>query len=256
MRIFGYVLLVVGVVFALLFALAQFGGGHLGVVPFFVSFMLIVMGWQMGTAGKGILRTSPAPKPDLGSAQPATGPGQSGAAADQMSTVELPLTPEVAAALALHSARSRRILLMISGGLFVLIAGLGAAIAATDTTPGEGRTFLVVLGGVGVACALLIYGISWLTTLAPVRSDLRGTSYLRTTGPVQVVPMFGGAMLRLADRAFLMNGHGGAAQLRKLGWGKVDYSPHGHVVLGAWDREGRSVYCLPGYAPSGGTNGP
>jgi hypothetical protein len=28
---------------------------------------------------------------------------------------------------------------------------------------------------------------------------------------------------------------------------------HGHVILGAWDKEGRSVYCLPGFGVRGGT---
>jgi hypothetical protein len=64
---------------------------------------------------------------------------------------------------------------------------------------------------------------------------------------VQVAPVLGGATLRLADRAFLMNGNGGMAALSKLGRGRVDYTPHGHLVLGAWDSEGRNVYALPGY---------
>jgi hypothetical protein len=33
----------------------------------------------------------------------------------------------------------------------------------------------------------------------------------------------------------------------------VDYSPHGHVILGAWDKDGRCVYSLLGY--SGGSGG-
>ncbi len=157
------------------------------------------------------------------------------------------MTPQVAAIIASQSARSKRILLYIVAALLLLFVGLGVVLAATDKTPGEGLTFLMIFGGMGVASAVLIYGLSWLTTLKPVRRDLSGTTYLRTTGPVSVVTVAGGGMLRLADRAFLMNGRGGMKELSLLNWGSVDYSPHGHVILGARDSQGRSVYCLPGY---------
>jgi hypothetical protein len=42
-------------------------------------------------------------------------------------------------------------------------------------------------------------------------------------------------------------------ELSTLGWGRVDYSPHGHVILAAWDNQGRTVYALPGYTVSSGT---
>ena len=62
-------------------------------------------------------------------------------------------------------------------------------------------------------------------------------------------------MLRLADRAFLMDGRSGMVELSNVDWGCVDYSPHGHMILGAWDGEGRSVYCLPGYTVASGSRG-
>jgi hypothetical protein len=96
-------------------------------------------------------------------------------------------------------------------------------------------------------CAIMIFTIAWLTSLMPVRRDLRSSTILRTTGPVQVVAVVGGAMLRLADRAFLMNGREGMAALSKLEWGTVDHSAHGHVILGAWAKDGRCVYSAPGY---------
>lgn len=252
MRILGYVVLVIGILFAILFALAELGGGHLGLVPFYVSFILIVIGGTLARSGKGIVQEKPAAAPGQVSTQTAPAPGQPAAPAGGFSTVEIPLTPEVAALIARQSARAQRILLYIVGGFLVFFVGLGAVIGATDKTPGEGRTFLFIFGGIGVVTAFLIYGISWLTTQRPVRRDLRGTTYLRTTGPVQVVSMRGGGLLRLADRAFLMNGRGGMKQLSSLNWGTVDYSPHGHVILGAWDREGRFVYSLPGYGGGSG----
>lgn len=246
MRIWGTVLLVLGVLFLIMFTLAEFGGGHVGVVPFFVSGFLILMGWNLRNSGKGILQSKPIaehPGPQISAT-----PNQSVAPAPEFSTVELPLTPEIAQIIARQSARAKRILFYVIGGCLVLFSGIGVVIGATDKTPGEGMIFLAVFASIGVASAGLIYGISWLTSFRLVRRDLRGTTYLRTTGPVEVVSLGNGAMLRLADRAFLIDQRYGAAELKNLGWGRVDYSPHGHVILGAWDRDGQSVYSLPGYS--------
>ena len=241
MRIWGWVLLILGILFLVMFVLAEFGGGHVGFVPFFVSAFLILMGWNLKKSGGGILQSKPAENAGAGS------PGHSNAPAAEFSTVELPLTPEIAAVIARQSARAKKILLYVAGGFCVLFVGLGIVLGATDKTPGEGKTFLAIFGLIGIASALMIYGLSWLTSMKPVRRDLRGTTYLRTTGPVEVVSLGNGAMLRLADRAFLIDQRYGATELGALGWGRVDYSPHGHVILGAWDKDGNSVYCLPGY---------
>jgi hypothetical protein len=255
MRIMGYVVLVLGILFALLFGLAELGGAHLGIVPFYVSFILVMIGAGLARSGKGIVRAKPTPTAQHAGAQTAPAQGQPVAPAREFATVELPLTPEVAAVIADQSARKKRILLYIVGGFLGLFVGLGVVIDVTDNTPGEGLTFLLAFGGIGVVTAVLIYGISWLTTLKPVRRDLGGTTYLRTTGPVSVQAMGAGGMLRLADRAFLMNGRGGMKELSILSWAIVDYSPHGHVILAAWDSQGRRVYCLPGYDAGSGDAG-
>jgi hypothetical protein len=244
LRIWGYVILGVGAMFLVLFGLADLGGAHLGVIPYFVSVLLIAIGWNFRTSGKGIVRATPAAH----AAAAAEAPGsQASAPAEGFTTVEMPLTPEIALVVAQQNARTQRLLLMVAGGALAFFVVLGALLGLTDKTPGEGQTFFEIFAGIGVACGAMIYGISWLTTLRPVYRDLHGTSYLSTTGPVQVATIFGGATLRLADRAFLMNGNGGMSALSTLGRGRVDYTPHGHVVLGAWDSEGRSVYALPGY---------
>jgi hypothetical protein len=245
MRIWGTVLLVLGALFVIMFAFAQFGGAHLGILPFFVSFFLLLMGWNLRKSGKGILQ--PKPVAEHAGAETLAASVQPVTPAAEFSTVEMPLTPGIAEIIARQSARAKRILLYVVGGCVVLFGGIGIVIGATDKTPGEGMTFFAVFGSIGVASAGLIYGITWLTSLRLVRRDLRGTTYLRTTGPVEVVSLGNGAMLRLADRAFLIDQRYGATELRALGWGRVDYSPHGHVILGAWDRDGRSVYSLPGY---------
>jgi hypothetical protein len=245
MRIWGWVLLILGILFLIMFVLAEFGGGHVGFVPFFVSGFLILMGWNLRKSGRGILQSKPAESAGVGT------PGQSSAPAAEFSTVELPVTPEIVAVIVRQSARAKRLLTYVAGGFCVLFVGLGIVLGVTDKTPGEGMTFLMIFGLIGVASGLMIYGIWWLTAMKPVRRDLRGTTYLRTTGPVEVVSLGNGAMLRLADRAFLIDQRYGATELGALGWGRVDYSPHGHVILGAWDKDGRSVYCLPGYNAGG-----
>jgi hypothetical protein len=241
MRIWGWVLLILGVLFLLMFVLAEFGGGHVGFVPFFVSAFLILMGWNLRNSGKGILQSKPAEDAGAGTR------GQPAAVAAEFSTIELPLTPEIAAVIAQQSARAKKLLYYVAGGFCVLFIVLGAVLGVTDKTPGEGKTFLMIFGLIGIASGSMIYGIWWITAMKPVRRDLRGTTYLRTTGPVEVVSLGNGAMLRLADRAFLIDQRYGATELGALGWGRVDYSPHGHVILAAWNKDGQSVYCLPGY---------
>ncbi len=51
MRIWGTVLLVLGILFLIMFALAELGGAHLGFIPFFVSGFLILMGWNLRKSG-------------------------------------------------------------------------------------------------------------------------------------------------------------------------------------------------------------
>ena len=90
----------------------------------------------------------------------------------------------------------------------------------------------------------------------PVRQDLDDPTYLRTSGPIQVEPLFGGNLLRLADRAFLLKGRSSIpamAQLAKLNWATVDYSRHAHVILRVSDRSGNAVYSVASYA-TGGTH--
>jgi hypothetical protein len=253
MRIWGNILLIFGILFLVLMVLAEFGGGHLGFVPFFVSGLLIFMGYQMRTSGKGILQSNPAATAEQAGAATIAAPGLPAAHAGEFSTVELPLTPEVAAVITSQNARTQRLLFYVLGGIAAFMILLGVILDAANVAPGHGTAILALLSGIGVASAILIYAIAWLTTQKPVRRDLRGTTYLRTTGPVQVVRMSSGGMLRLADRAFFMNGRNGMTELSTLGWGRVDYSPHGHVILAAWDNQGRTVYALPGYTVSSGT---
>lgn len=232
MRVWGYVLLILGTLVLLLFGLAELGGGHVGALPLLISVFVLAMGWSFVRSGRPIVQTQ---------AQPGT--------ASAPSTAEMPMAPEIAAVIARQSARGWRRLLYVAGGLTVAIAFVGVLIDAFDRTPGEGITMLGAFTAVGLASGLMIVGISWLAMQMPVQRDLRAPRYLRTTGPVEVVaiPFSTGAMLRLADRAFLMNDPAAIRALGKLKAGTVDYTPFGHVILAAWDDRGNRVYDAPGY---------
>lgn len=235
MRVIGYLMLVAGALFIIMFVLAEFGGARLNVAPFITCAILIFVGWRFAQAGAGLAR--------------ATAVASSGA------TVEVPMSPAAAAAIGQQNAKSWRIVLILSGAMFAFFAILGAILAFLDTRPGESGETLIIFGAVGLATACMVLGISWASTRRLMDRDLRTATYLRTTGPVRVVPLFNSAILRLADRAFVMQGNVGVRELGALQNGTVDYSPYGHVVLAAWDASGRHVYSAPGYeAASGAPN--
>ncbi len=232
MRIAGYVILIASSLFLILFAMAELGGGHVGVLPFFISVFLAAMGWSFVKSGRAIVQVQ---VPAGASAEP--------------TTVEMPMFPGIAMALAQQNARDWRRVLYVAGGFIVVFAVIGALIDLLNAAPEEGTVMLGVFGGLGVVTAAIIAGISWLAMRLPVKRDLRAAHYLRTTGPMQIVaiPFSSGVTLRLADRAFLLNGTAVIRALGSISRGTVDYSPHGHVILAAWDSQGRKVYGAPGY---------
>jgi|GEM_PF-5274929 len=238
MRIWGYILLILGVGFLALFAMALMGGARLGFMPWFVSLFLVFTGWTFVKSARGLVPTPPA--------QATT----AAVAAVAPATVEVPMTPLAAAAIARQANRSRRIPAYIAAGLVVFFIGIGGLLAAVDNAPGEGMQFLAWFSGIGLLTGVMIVGITWLSTRSLV-GDQRATFVLRTTGPMQVAPMpfGGGAVLRLADRSFMMGG-----SLKEIGSlsnivsGAIEYSPRGHVILAAWDSRGALVYSAPGYA--------
>jgi hypothetical protein len=246
MRILGWIILIIGVVFLALFGLAQLGGGHIGPTPFIIAALLIIMGLRLRAAGKGLVASNPGV---AASVSAASASGQPTPFTGEVATVELPLTPEVAAVLSAQNARGRRVLKYVSLGFFGLFLLVGIVTGLINHNSPNGPIFFGMFAGIGIATAGMIYGLSWLTTQRLVNRDLRGNIYLRTTGPVQVVRMYNGAILRLADRSFMMNGRFGMKELSGMRAGRVDYSPHGHVILGAWDAGGQRVYCLAGYEP-------
>jgi hypothetical protein len=259
MRIWGYILLVLGVVFLALFAMAVMGGARLGFLPWFVSLFLVFTGWTFVKSSRGLVPTAPAQATTAAaerSASDADGerPSAAAAAAGAPATVEITMTAPAAEAIARQANRSRRIPAYIAGGMLVFFIGIGVVLGAVDNTPGEGVQFLAWFSVVGLATGVMIVGITWLSTRALV-GDKRATFILRTTGPMQVAPMpfGGGAVLRLADRSFMMGGSlKEIGALRNIDSGTVEYSPRGHVILAAWDSRGTLAYSAPGYDVSSG----
>ena len=225
-------MLIASSLFLILFVMAELGGGHVGVLPFFISAFLAAMGWSFVKSGRAIVQGQ---APAGGITEPAT--------------VEMPMFPGIAIVVAQQNARDWRRVLYVAGGFIVLFAVIGALIDLFNAAPGMGSAMLGAFGGLGVVTAVIIAGLSWLAMRLPVKHDLRAAHYLRTTGPMQVVaiPFSTGATLRLADRAFLMNGTAVIRALGSINRGTVDYSAHGHVILAAWDSQGRKVYGAPGY---------
>ncbi len=247
MRIFGDLLLALGIIFLILFVLAELGGGGIGAVPFIVSGVLIATGANLRSAGGGILRKKPGTTTST-SANKAAAAGQIAATpAPEFSTVELPMTPDVITAITAQNSRNWRNVKYVNIFFFAFFLVLGVVLDLTvnDVTPRH--IFLAIFPLIGLISAIMIGGISWLTVQRPARHDLSSATYLRTTGPLAIVGIYGGAILRLADRSFIVNGTGGIPALSSISWGTVDYSPHGHMILSAWNSRGKSVYCLPGY---------
>jgi len=250
MRIAGDLMLVLGIIFLILFVMAEFGGGGVGASPFLVSGFLIALGANLRRSGGEILQAKPTP---AGTSASSGAKGQE--APPKFSTVEMPMTPEVATTIAEQSARAWKLVKRVVLFFFLFFIVLGVVLDMADKDVAIPHVFLIIFPAIGVAAAIMIGGISWLTTQEPVHRDLHGKNYLRTTGPLEVGDISGGAILRLADRSFIVNGTGGVNELRNLDWGRVDYSPHGHIILGAWDAKGKSVYSAPGYKLEGGASG-
>jgi len=232
------VLLVVGILFLVLFAFAQFGGAHLGGLPWLISLFLVSAGWSLAKSGKGLVRAA-------GSAVSADPP----TAGTATFTVAVPMSPGAAAVIKHQADRSRRVPLYIAGGFFALFLLVGVVVAIVDHAPGEGGSLFAIFALIGAVTGVLIAVIS-LIAARPYGRDVNETTFLRTTGPIEVAPMgfwSVGAILRLADRAFLINLPAERAALGSLNDGTVDYSPHGHVILAVWDSQRRIAYCAPGY---------
>jgi hypothetical protein len=231
-RIFGLVLMIVGIVLEILLLLALLGGGKDLVLGFLVAAGLIAMGWKLRTHGKGIKQQETA------SAKSEVGPE---APPPLSPTVELPLTPAISAAFTSQVVRWRRItaIIIACGVAFFVILAAGMHLAISSSA--SPKPFAILVSAMSLFFGLIVGGIHVFQRELPVRRDLRDSTYLRTTGPVEVVSVYGGSLLRLADRAFLADSPP-AKVLRNLTWATVDYSRHAHVIFEIRDQSGNVVY--------------
>lgn len=226
MRTRGYVVCALGLLFLALLALASGGGGSVGLLPYAFATFLLLSG--------GIMIAKGAPL-----APHAAGAGDA--------TQPLPMTPAVAAIIARESDRTWRVVLWIVAGCIAASAVLGGTIGVVSRQPGAWLPIFVAFVVLGAATGFAILLSSWLSSRRLMMRDVRGSTYFRTTGPISVVRLPAGAMLRLADRAFVLSARGGLPELSALTGGTVDYGAQGHLVLGVWDDRGNSVFRLPGY---------
>jgi len=234
MRIFGLCLVIVGIVFEILLLLALLGGGKDLVLGFLVATWLIAMGLKLRTYGKGIRQQKQAS---------ATSEVGSEAPPPNSPTVELPFTPAISAAFIRQVARWRRItaIIMACGMTFFLVP---AAVLYLAMAPTGSKLLPIVLAATGLFFGLVVGGIHVFQREIPVRRDRRDSTYLRTNGPVEVVSLYGGSLVRLEDRAFLADPPPGKV-LRNLIWATVDYSKHSHVIFEIRDQSGHVVYSAP-----------
>jgi len=235
MRIWGYVLLTLGIISLIFFGYMWLEGGDVELRALAIAVLFIVTGFQFVRSGGGILEERPS---DLTEIADRTSPSRP-------LTAEVPMSPQVAAVIKKEGARTWRVSQFFCGGMLLLFAGFFGVLWIQNA--GKSRETLRVMAPVMFGIVLFIYAILWLTTRMPVLKDMRAASYLRTTGPVEVVRTWNGAILRLPDRAFLVNGRRVIEPLRSLDQGTVDYTPHGHLILAAWDSQGSNVYRAPGY---------
>ncbi len=240
MRIAGWILFLFGAFFSVLFVVKVIEGDF-PLRGLLYGLILMVTGWRLLAYGKGIseLNTSAAASIASGEASP---------------TIELPLTASVANAIRVLMRKSLRDSFLV----FAFTAGAPLLVMAVilyfnpSTLSSPNRFYLWIPVAIFGGCGLLFGGVVLLTSWLPLRRDLRETTYLITTGPIQIVAVMNGSLLRLADRAFIVR-KDAATQLAGLGWAKVHHTKHAHMILGAWRQSGTSVFLADEYEPDPAT---
>lgn len=242
MKIAGYTVLSVGIVFGTIMAIGMASEGKFQIAPLILPVMVIAGGISLisGSRMRGPLRSAQPPvvTREGGSAQPTT--------QTEAATRELPAAPAIMEVISSHRRRGRRLILIITGSMmaFFLLFGTGIGYLA-------GARIVLVLPFAfagSIALGLIIGGVWLLVYGRPTGRDLDELTYLRTTGPIQVVKWTGGAgtyySLRLCDRSFLLKDKHAATALGGLSWAIVDHTRNAHLVLAAWDQAGNAVYRL------------
>lgn len=225
MRITGWVLLIIGVVFGLLLTIAG------SFQAMFCCVLLVGLGWRLTRYGKGLEVSKTAAGASPGGATAAT------------ATQELPLSPQFHDLLRQYRRQQRRLYSIIIGAGVPFFGLIFALVSWDDLKKGDWSLFLILMAGVEGSYGLIVGGIYFFMRELPLHRDLRDPCYLRTHGPVQLVAMMQNSyMLRLIDRAFSIYQKPVAEAFKGVSWATVDYTRHAHFVFEARDENGRSLF--------------
>lgn len=233
MRWVGWTLLIAGVVLAVLLGLSLADGGRVSAEGWFAVFIATSYGAALRKAKPRQRRTKAA----------------DGSAVANDGTVEVPLTPPLREALRGDLTKTRRRLVMVYAGIAATFIAFGVWLQFdVPRNPGvappasifSGPAALMTAICLGVGVVLLLV---WLPTERRVARDLRETTYLRTTGPVQLVPILSAYQLSIGDQRFIIPSPV-ASVLRTLSWATVDYTRHHHAVLTVAKKDGTVVFQL------------
>ncbi|MGA2097606.1 MAG: hypothetical protein ABSH39_15000 [Candidatus Acidiferrum sp.] len=239
MRIGGWIMFILGILFVLAVPLSWINGDGLPLRALIYSIILVVTGWRLKTYGTGLVSSPAESNPGGATEGVYTGWNEGGLPKRaENATMEVPFTPGVADLILNSFNKASGQIAMLTGVLFAVILIVGLV---------KGAWLLV---GVFAASLGLVVGAIWLFVVAvPAWRDLRAKTYMRSRGPIQLVSMGNGFMLRFADRAISLSKGPANAWLAQLHWGVVDYSSHGHIILGLWDSDGKNLFLADGYKP-------
>jgi hypothetical protein len=231
MRVAGWSFIVLGTAIVVLFVVVALTQGELrwGALP--LGVITAFVGLRMRSLASGLVET----------------PGRAGSLVQQTGpTIELPLSPREASVIRATPRKILRKTVIVLSIFLAILLGYAMIIGRfKSASPWVG---LLITGLVGGLLILMVVGAFIFATWLPARRDLREATYLRTSGPVAIVKMKNGYLLRLADRSFTVTSDvGETIANHSMDWAVVDHSRHAHIVLGVWDLSGKNVFSGQGY---------
>ena len=179
-------------------------------------------------------------------------------------TIELPLSPSVAAVIAAMPRWKVRpiaiLVLVVVAALFVVGTveerskskrhNADPLIKVTEPRDSvEPWIPIIAAVGTGISVVPLIFLLWFFGSWLPARRDLGEGKYLRTSGPITFYHAKGGYTLRLFDRKMPMDYKVGAEiENGHVEWAVVDYARHTQIIFGVWDQKGKVVFLAKGYS--------
>jgi len=245
MRIAGWIFLALGTAVILSFAILAIGQGDFSPRLLYVGLTTLMVGQSMRAYARVTPYTADPDAPVVESAA-SSAPGS---AIHSGPTVEMPMTPSAAAVIRVAPRKGLAIFGIVLGSAFAIALVISFIYDRAPADPGSPAPNNTVAVVVSMSLVSFLCLVMWAIGLwLPSHRDLREVTYLRTIGPVELVPLRNGYLLRLADRNLPLNMNLGSV-LAKLGmdWAVVDHSKHARVVLGVWDLSGQNVFSAPGY---------